>query len=140
MPEPDAIPVSASVVSTGLSIRYIGKHCYAYGGTQTVAASFSPRTFMEFTTGSGYIKAKFFFGYDTTGAASGNEIGYEIFLNDISVIDNTGYYGHGWSLTGSSPPELILPPFTKVTVQMETDDTGGLRLNAFMSGRVYGAE
>ena len=137
MAEAEGIPPTASVASVGLGINYIGSHCYAYGGTNIVTAATTPRTFLEFTTGSGYIHAKFFFGYDTTGAASGNEIGYEIFVNDISIIDNTGYYGHGWSLTGSSPPELILPPFTKVTVQMETDDSGGLRLNAFMTGRVY---
>ena len=33
MPETDTIPVSASVASTGLGIRYIGEHCYAYSGT-----------------------------------------------------------------------------------------------------------
>jgi len=135
-----SITASTYSVSTGLGINYIGEHCYAYGGKNIVTAATTPRIFMEFTTGSGYIHAKFFFGYDTTGAASGNEIGYEIFLNDISILDNTGLYGHGWSLTGSSPPELILPPFTKVRVQMETDDTGGLILNAFMTGRVYGVD
>jgi len=137
MAEAEGIPPTASTASVGLGISYVGSHCYSYGGTNIVSAGTTPRVFMEFTTGSGYIHAKFFFGYDTTGAATGNEIGYAIFLNDLSILDNTAFYGHGWSLTGSSPPELILPPFTKVRVEMETDDSGGLLLNAFMTGRVY---
>jgi len=137
MPHTDVIPTSASIVSTGLGIRYIGKHCYAYGGKRTVANT--TITFLDFVSGSGYIFAKFFFGYDTTALNSGNEIGYEIFFNDLSIMDNTSLMLHGWALTGTSPPELIIPPFTKVKVTMETDDASGIALNASMIGRVYAA-
>jgi len=135
MGKAEGLPPTASVASVGPGINYIGSHCFAYGGKRTVANT--TLTFLEFFSGSGYIFAKFFFGYDTSGLNSGNEIGYEIFFNDLSIMDNTSLMLHGWALTGTYPPELIIPPFTKVKVTMETDDASGIALNASMTGRVY---
>ena len=53
MPETDTIPVSASVASTGLGIRYISNWAYAYSGRFTVSTS--DQTQLLFTTGSGVI-------------------------------------------------------------------------------------
>ena len=57
MPETDTIPVSASVASTGPGIRYIGDHAYAYSGVITV--NNTTTTLLDFTTGVGYIVAKY---------------------------------------------------------------------------------
>ena len=53
MPETDTIPVSASVASTGLGIRYIGDWAFAYSGLW--ASSTTESTELDFTTGSGII-------------------------------------------------------------------------------------
>ena len=56
MPDTDTIPVSASIASTGLGIRYIGDHCYAYSGEVNVANV--ELSLLDFTTGSGLIVGK----------------------------------------------------------------------------------
>ena len=58
MPATDTIPVSASVASTGKGIRYIGDYAYAYSGTIEVTGTTTEITMLEFTTGSGLIKAE----------------------------------------------------------------------------------
>ena len=55
MPETDTIPVSASIASTGKGIRYIGDHAYAYSGAVALDNTTDENTYLEFTSGSGYI-------------------------------------------------------------------------------------
>ena len=108
------VPVNASVVSTGKSIRYIGDHCYAYSGLISVASSQGEVTLLEDTSGSGFIV--------------GNEL--------------IGMAYHVHNLRDSTPDEtvpVLIPPFTRIKLTAEnlTADTGRNQ-SASLVGRVYG--
>jgi len=121
----------ASVVQTGLGIRYIGVHCWAYSGIYDLS---SPATALEFTTGSGYIVGKFEFNADfATGGGASMSVG--IFLNEVQIIKERDT-SNNW-LTGDNEFHVIIPPFTKV----RGDLTGGSQdASLNFTGRVYGAE
>ena len=132
MTEADVIQPSASTASTGKGIRYIGNWAYAYSG---IFASANPSTYLEFTTGSGLIVAKFCFMYATD---AGDNANYIIELNDIEVFNMFSTSATSLSTGGISPLEMILPPFTKVRAigsVISNRDLGFL-----MTGRVYGAD
>ena len=57
MPETDTIPVSASVASTGLGIRYIGDWAFALSGI--IGVTNSETTLLEFNSGAGLISGIF---------------------------------------------------------------------------------
>ena len=133
MTETDVIPTSASVASTGKGIRYIGDHCYGYSGVLATAAT--PVTFLDFTTGSGYIVMDLqCFNHAINGA--GNNIQYQVLLNDTMVIAQTNFDQNN----PYNRLRLVVPPFTRFVVQV--DNLSGATDDASVSvtGRVYGEE
>jgi len=134
MPEPDAIPVSASIASTGLGIRYIGNHAYAYSGI--VGINDSDTTLVEFTSGSGFITAKL---QVQNGSGSGDDMRYDVTLNGTIVARWT--YSATPNVDPLPPLYLVIPPFTIVKVS-GLNQTGASSRNhtATFTGRVYGAE
>ena len=136
MAEPDAIPVSASVASTGLGIRYIGNYAYALSGpVVSSSGTDAPNVLLlDFTTGSGFIVSKILF---VSTVASNNKLFFKISFNGISILEQTAsnYYE-----VNISPMQMIIPPFTRVEIYWgvgnETADKG----TCVISGRVYGAE
>ena len=71
MPEPDTIPVSASIASTGPGIRYIGDYAYANSGWLAVATG-ADTVLLDFTSGAGMIKADLFWSFDYDLLVNGN--------------------------------------------------------------------
>ena len=137
MPETDTIPVSASVASTGLGIRYIGDHCYAYSG-EFAASSTAEVTSLSFTSGSGYITARFiFYGYvHPTDPATGLTGSCKINFNDITVGIMTVD-----TLSEGTPvfTDLIIPPDTLVNVLLKPASQAS-SLDGFvsMTGKIIG--
>ena len=135
MPEPDIIPISASTASTGKSIRYIGNHSYGYSGLfEFDNSGFAAG--LDFTTGSGYHKARIYWGYPET---SGDNIQSQIFLNDLKVYSQ---FHNNTHLDFTQAPmyiEIIIPPQTHVQIGAINGD-GNLRdCLVTWSSRVYGA-
>ena len=127
---PEAVPINASVASTGKGIRYIENWAYAYSG---IFASANPSTYLEFTTGSGLIVAEFYYIYATD---AGDNANYIIKLNDTEVFN--AFATASTSLTtGVYPIKIILPPFTKV--EATGSAASNRELGFLMSGRVYDA-
>ena len=108
MPETDTIPVSASVASTGLGIRYIGEHCYAYSGTIEPGGE---ATALNFTTGSGYIVGRFEMNADFKGGG-GNDYAVKIKFNENTIVFEQDI-ANNW-LAGDNEFHIIIPPFTIV--------------------------
>ena len=111
MPETDTIPVSASIASTGLGIRYIGDHAYAYSGT--FVASTSEQTVLDFTTGSGYIVATLTLTapIDMTAVQDGSFRGYQLDFNGQTV----GLYkveSVSEDMPSNTETQILIPPFT----------------------------
>ena len=134
---PEAVPINASVASTGKGIRYIGKdHCYAFSGA--VSATDAYTTSLEFTTGSGFILAQFQceIGHDYTG----DNQSFRFHFNDVVVQHYvvTGAVPNGFG--ASTPVVLLIPPFTKVLVDGRNESSSSA-FNRFvtLTGRVYGA-
>jgi len=138
MAEPDAIPVSASVASTGPGIRYIQNWVYAMSGVKSVDNV--ETDLLQFTTGAGLIYADFGFWYATPvgGGNVGDDYQFRILFNDLLILTQNTNDLH----TGFSPnyPKLIIPPLTSVTVSAQnSSDTSANDISATLTGRVYGA-
>jgi len=142
MPHTDVIPTSATVSATGLGIRYIGKHCFAYSGEYP--STTSAQTLLSFTTGNGYIEGTFvmFPSVKFSSPGAGGYSTMRVTFNGliIAVIKGTTDYP---AETGGNNEQLtcIIPPLTSVLIEMDTnDDTADELIFVTFTGRVYGAE
>ena len=131
----DPVQPEASVVQTGLGLKYIGEHAFGYSGT--VSVSDSELDLLSFDSGSGYIVAKIMFNY---AAESSNNFTYRIRINgevvQLYIVDHTLQYTEP-----DNTIHLIIPPFTTVrcTAKNDTGDSGRLQICSLI-GRVYGAK
>jgi len=134
MPHTDVIPTSASIASTGLGIRYIGQHCYAYN---IVDVANTELALLETTIGSGYIIATLQFGY---AEPTTDNFRYRIYLNDIL----TQVYITTAADAYTSPDNLLpilIPPFTKLkATAANISSSDDINQAVSLVGRVYGAE
>jgi len=132
MPHTDVIPTSASIASTGLGIRYVGKWAYAYSGKITTTGGGSAdTTYLDFTSGSGVIVANLRVVHEGQG---GDVRLVTVSFNDTIIIAIKGDDAPDWG--NSFPIKLIIPPLTKVEVKCGV--SGGAVFTAALTGRVYG--
>jgi len=133
-----SVQPSASVVATGLGIRYIGKDpgfVYAYSGY--ISVNNTEKTMLEFTTGSGIIRAKVQFNMVDNDA---DAYRYIIYFNDqrIQAWVNKGAVN---DVHPDSYIELIIPPFTIMKCTADNVDNTNERTQVVsLTGRVYGQE
>jgi hypothetical protein len=133
----------ASVVQTGFGIRYVGDYAYAFSGAYEAATT--AFTMLEFTTGSGVLRAEFCLNglvRFTADVDQGGDCGFQISLNDVIVailrLDTVSTSPGG---PGALFSRMILPPFTKVEVQgVSKEDNANEHMSCNMHGRVYGVE
>ena len=133
---PEAVPSNASVASTGKGLRYIGEHVYAYN---EVTLNNSTVSQFEFTTGSGYIVAKYNCTFNLGNAVANKMIGFHIFMNDIEVITQYVYFstvGGGVTDLDNNWP-ILIPPFTKVKIEAQTQLAADVPSWGSIVGRVY---
>ena len=96
------------------------------------------QTALEFTTGTGLIVAQIqHTGRFALYAASKN-IGIKIALNDTEVIRYTTSNNASFAPIDIDPLKIIIPPFTKVKIEVTTNDTQNLENYVSLTGRVYG--
>ena len=133
---------SASVAATGLGIRYIGEHAYAYSGSYE--ASNTSATVLDFTTGSGYIvgKVELFGGTQFASPGEGAQTTGQVAFNGevITVMKSVVKYPSDGGQTGDKC-RVIIPPLTRVVVQIDSNEDNANELcHVILTGRVYGAE
>jgi len=117
------------VAGTGLELNYLGSHCFAYSG------SFNPgsgETYLDFTTGSGYIVGVVEINADYAGTG-GTNLQVEISLNGIDVVVERDV-GNDY-VPGDTEFKLIIPPYTNVKVDIS--GSASAPANANFTGRVY---
>ena len=137
MPHTDTIPVSASIASTGLGIRYIGDYAYGYSGP--VPTDNNATSLLEFTMGSG-IFVGFYCPMYMTGGLQSRDYVFLVKLNGETIVERifTQNYGDENRLLEN---EIIIPPFTQVLLTAQNlADTEAHNMGAKLTGRVYGAE
>jgi len=125
----------ASVVQTGLGLRYIGEHCYAYSGDFASDAG-NATSYLEFKSGNGYIVGTMQFHY---GVDNDDNYSYDIKFNALKVVHY--YTAGGREGEPRNVIPLLIPPFTEVLVRCQNiSSSTGRRQNVSFVGRVYGAE
>jgi len=129
----------ASVVQTGLGIRYIGEHCYAYSGAFACggSAGSADTSYLKFVTGSGYIVAKINWINQQTSGTADNFI--QVNLNDISVFQGRMETGAESNHTNPKTLHIVIPPLTKFEFLFDTSADPHINTVVF-TGRVYGTE
>ena len=131
----EVVPVGASVVSTGLGIRYVGNWAYSYSGI--LGIDNTETSMLEFISGSGVIIADIQPFY--AEGSGGNSYFYQLYLNDIVVL---GFASDGAVNPfgyGTTEIKVIIPPFTKVKFTAQNAASGDSNDQAVtLSGRVYG--
>jgi len=134
MAEAEGIPPTASVASVGPGIRYLGKeHCYAYSGVINASGE---TTYLEFTSGSGYILAKI---QAVTDQANGDDFNIKFYLNDIVVgVAHAFFYSNSTYVLGAAKWDLIIPPFTEVKITIQNINSAD-EWAVMLTGRVYDA-
>ena len=138
MTEADVIQPSASIASTGKSIRYIGQHAYAYSGLVSAGAiQDTDYILLDFTTGPHYIVCKINFYY--ADSAVFNDFRYKAKLNGLEVISYEVKTGQDPSSNSEWKP-FIIPPLSRVELTAaNTETAAGRNQTATLTGRVYGA-
>jgi len=140
MAEAEGIPPTASTVVPGPSLNYIGDHCFAFSGL--AASSTTEQTLLDYNTGdSGYILGVFILtggAKTSTSVGIGNTSIWRITLNaELVALVKTE------TSTEDMPSienfEILLPPQTKVTVGLISDQNAADIYNSTtFTGRVYG--
>ena len=131
---------SASIVSTGKTIRYIDGWAYAYSGQYT--ANTTKQTVLDFTTGSGFIVCRIQFnGFvheNVPGDGANGMCTIAFNGTNISILrSEAGQEDAPYSVY----EKFILPPFTKVVCTVDGDSTSSSYFGSVnLVGRVYGTE
>lgn len=138
----EPVQPEASVVATGLGIRYIGEHCYAYSGA--VGSSNTAFTLLQFSTGSGYSVGELTFTggveFLSGGLANGLVTAYQLLFNDLPIAIYKCDTNEEDMPSNITVP-IIIPPFTKVEINTVSNVSDSADLvSASLTARVYGAE
>jgi hypothetical protein len=139
MAEAEGIPPTASTASTGLGIRYIGKvnrqYCYAYSGLKNAGASSAEVSFLDFTTGEGFIVGLVQFFYATDTVQDTDAI-YRVKVNGLTIAQyiDTADVRQGWE----GFVRVNFPPFTHVEATIAMISTAQQQA-VTLTGRVYDA-
>jgi len=135
-----SVSPEASTASVGFGIRYIGSHCYANSGE--ISPNNETLTALDFHSGAGYVLAKLFWGVDMDDMDADAFVGLFINLNDELVFQVKGVSRQPYDTSGPNAAfvEFLIPPLTKVKIEVGTDRTNAVNNTIVLTGRVYGAE
>jgi len=137
---PEGVGYGSNIVAgTGLTLSYIGKHCYAYSGAIVIDNDPDVKM-LEFTTGEEYIVAKLSFGTRDTNLSPNVHIGYEINFNGRVVFTTFSLSDADGTLIfdgASFPQQILIPPFTVVQIDAFTSDANNNNVFMMLNGQVH---
>ena len=139
MPEPDTIPVSASVASTGKGIRYIGDYAYAYSGNYEANTTVI-EGIIDFTSGAGVIVALFQLNGAISPTVADNRTASSATIKfNGETVAILGAGNGAIDAPMSDENKLIIPPFTNVQIDLDAAAIdAGMFSSVNIVGRVYG--
>jgi len=137
MAEAEGIPPTASVVVPGLSLNYIGEHCYAFSGGKS--ASIDAADHLSFLSGEGYIVGRLYLnGTNESGSGSGETTTADVKFNGVTVA-RLRTETSAADMAATVFNDLTIPPFTKVQVTVHSAGASANRKTTLVfNGRVYG--
>jgi len=107
--------------------------CYAYSGTVSVSDSLTPM--LAFNTPDKVIKCQFEY-HGVLAQIGQNQIRIQVQLNGVSIIDT--YIDAPLDHTVfDTPPVIIIPPFTRVTLGMSQASGSDRDMELILTGKVY---
>jgi len=128
-----------NTASTGLTLNIIGQHAYAYSGG--INLNNETKTFIEFETGNFLLVA----GVQTTVRVGnlnlGKRISTKILFNGTAISDMGTKIGitTSFDISINDPLVILVPPYTKVEIEVTTDDTeGDIPFFVTLTGRIHG--
>ena len=133
MAEAEGIPPSASIASTGLSIRYVRGLVYAYSGLQSISTVATD--LLNFNSGSNTLSVTWQPTYFTVN--TGEDLYFKTYMNEI-LIRNEEITSSS-SNTPYDEIQLIIPPLTKFVITGQLA-SGERNIGVTLTGRVYGAD
>jgi len=126
--------ISQGFTGTQKGISYVGNHAYANSGLIVVNQNLT--TLMSFDTGPAYVTAKF---QALTDGVTGDNFELKVNFNGETVLGTEYLSPYENNLTGQAPYELLIPPYTNVTLTLQNiEGTSALNWYANLWGRVYG--
>jgi len=134
----DPVQPEASVVQTGLDIRYIADRVYAYSGA--IPLNNETKTALEFTSGAGLIVAQVQHTSRFALLGSSKTMEIDISMNGVRIVRMSRLTATAHGAIDFDPIYLAIPPFTYVLVEVYTDDTQDLANFVTLTGRVYGVK
>ena len=130
---------SASVAATGLGIRYIGEHAYAYNSLQQTTSA-DPH--LDFISGSGYIVGDLVLcaAIKMSAGSDGGIVVWDLQFNGLTVaMYKTDSVEE--DMPSNFQAKILVPPFTHFVLDGASNySTGGFYTSAQFIGRVYGTE
>lgn len=118
------------------TLSVVGNKCYAYSGTMTLAGE--TKTALDFASPKQIIYAKLFLNYNSSSFNAGERIGYNVYLNDVEIVE--AIYGDNVQSPTSAPYdlELVIPPLTRVKVTLTTSDASNITMGMVFVGDMIG--
>jgi len=130
----------ASVVQTGLGVRYIGNTnsgLFAFSYSGVVSTDENETSLLDYTTGSGVIVGEFQPVY-ATEASNNQHYLFRVYFNNLTIYRTIVKDGAQDAILEI---RITIPPFTHVKATAENvSDTTSLDMAAIITGRVYGTE
>jgi len=131
----EPVQPEASVVQTGLAIRYVGDFAYAYSGA--VDCDNNETDLINSTSGAGIIVAELNFNYLEIAT---EDFTFTTYLNGLVIYAYTKD-----STKDASPgnwfPKLTIPPRSQVRITAKNvTDTEARQMAVGITGQVYGVK
>jgi len=120
---------------TGSNLNYIGDRVYAISGEITVNSN--TVTQLDFTTGPEYIMATYQFGFDSTNMSGSDRLGYIVQFNGTKIYEMIPLLKPDYAIMSIDPLNLVIPPFTRVTIESITTEGADVGTWGVIAGRYY---
>jgi len=128
-------PTNYQFAGTGLGLRYIGQHAYAYSGAVGVASS---TVLIDSTSGSGIIIGRIYTGYCSPSNIV-DDMTFEIKLNDELISARYLDTSKEKDYNQLAYITIVIPPVTRVVVTSTNISSGTERdMCCLITGTVYG--
>lgn len=128
-------PTGGSFTGPAEALEIVGNFGYAYSGG--IALNNETKTFLEFTTGNFLYVSNTQLTTKVADMASGKLVRLKMYLNDSQVIDMGPKIDERNSFADLDPILLIIPAYTQVKVEVETNDIQSIEFYISMTGRIY---
>ena len=116
-------------------LNQIGKHVYIFSGE--IVMNNNTVTQMEFSTSSRPIKGVYNWVADLNALGTNKMIGWKISFNDIVVLYSNRYMSASYSVVDfDNNHPLIIPPFTRVKIEVNTQNTSNIQTFGWIIGEV----